>query len=236
MLARDWYYNDRRQVGVDFAADDQAASYDQKQRDSTERARATLMRLGVKPGWRVADIGCGAGILACEAAEMGADVEAIDISPAMLKLTEVHAADKGVAVKTQATGFLSFAYKPNTFDLIVSEYALHQLPDFWKAVAMARVFNALKPGGKFFLRDVVFGCAPDGVERSVDEWTDFILKNHAFSREEVATHIRDEHSTFGWVVEGLLKEARFQLISADYHAPVYGTYLAQRPLTNGGSK
>jgi len=236
MLARDWYYNDRRQVGVDFAADDRTASYDQKQRDTTERARATLQRLGVEPGWRVADIGCGAGILACEAAELGADVEAIDISPAMLKLTEVHAADKGVSVKTQATGFLSFTYTPGTFDLIVSEYALHQLPDFWKAVAMARVFNALKPGGKFFLRDVVFGAAPDGVERSVDEWTDFILKNHAFSREEVATHIRDEHSTFGWVIEGLLKEARFQLISADYYPPVYGTYIAQKPLTNGGSK
>ena len=155
MLARDWYYNDRRRVGVDFAADDRTASYDQKQRDTTERARSVLTRLGVKPGWRVADIGCGAGILACEAAEMGAEVEAIDISPAMLKLTEVHAADKDVTVKTQARGFLSFVYTPGTFDLIVSEYALHQLPDFWKAVAMARVFNALKPGGKFFLRDVV---------------------------------------------------------------------------------
>jgi len=38
------------------------------------------------------------------------------------------------------------------------------------------------------------------------------------------------------VIEGMLKEAGFQLISADYHAPVYGTYLAQKPLTNGGSK
>src|SRR5436190_11224267 len=99
MLARDWYYNDRRQLGVDFAAEDQTASYDRKQRDSAERARGTLKQLGVAPGWRVADIGCGAGIMACEAAQLGADVEAIDISPAMLKLTEVHAADMGVTVK-----------------------------------------------------------------------------------------------------------------------------------------
>jgi 2-polyprenyl-3-methyl-5-hydroxy-6-metoxy-1,4-benzoquinol methylase len=236
MLARDWYYNDRRQVGVDFAAEDQTASYDRKQRDSVERARMTLKQLGVAPGWRVADIGCGAGILVCEAAQMGAQVEAIDISPAMLKLTEVHAADLGVTVKTQATGFLSFDYTPGSFDLIVSEYALHHLPDFWKAVALARVFNALKPGGQFFLRDVVFNSAPDGAERTVDQWTDFILKNHAYSRDEVATHVRDEHSTFGWVIEGLLKEARFSLVSADYHAPVYGTYLAQKPMTNGKSK
>jgi 2-polyprenyl-3-methyl-5-hydroxy-6-metoxy-1,4-benzoquinol methylase len=236
MLARDWYYNDRRQVGVDFAAEDQTASYDRKQRDSTERARATLKQLGVTQGWRVADIGCGAGILACEAAQMGADVDAIDISPAMLRLTEVHAADMGVAVKTQATGFLSFEYTPGTFDLIVSEYALYHLPDFWKAVAIARVHNALKPGGQFFLRDVVFNFAPDGVERSVDEWTDFIRKNHGYPSADMATHIRDEHSTFGWVIEGLLKEARFALESADYLAPVYGTYLARKPLTNGHGK
>src|SRR5262249_22841522 len=115
MLARDWYYNDRRQLGLDFTAEDPAASYDQKQRESAERARATLKRLGVGPGWRVADIGCGTGILVCEAAEMGAEVDAIDISPAMLKLTEVHAREKGVSVKTQATGFLSFDYTPETF-------------------------------------------------------------------------------------------------------------------------
>ena len=44
--------------------------------------------LGVQRGWRVADIGCGNGVLACEAAQMGAEVDAIDISPAMLALAE----------------------------------------------------------------------------------------------------------------------------------------------------
>jgi len=229
MLARDWYYNDRRQLGVDFAAAEQAASHDQTQRDRATQARTILKKLGVRRGWEVADIGCGSGILACEAALMGANVEAIDISPAMLKLTEVLAAEKGVVLKTQATGLLSFSYTPQTFDLIVSEYALHQLPDFWKAVALGRVWNALKPGGRFFLRDVVFNCPPDRAERTVEEWTDFILKNHSHSREEVATHMRDEHSTFGWVIEGLLKEAGFSLASVDYHTPVYGTYLALKP-------
>lgn len=229
MLARDWYYNDRRQIGLDFGTDDPAASYIDRQRESTTRARATLKMLGVKPGWRIADIGCGSGILACEAAKMGAMVDAIDISPAMLKLTEVHAADLGVTLNTQTTGFLSFDYAPGSFDLIVSEYALHHLPDFWKAVALTRVFNALKPGGQFLLRDVVFNCTPDGVERTVEQWTDFIVKNHSFSREDVAIHMRDEHSTFGWVIEGLLKAARFALLSTDYQAPIYATYLAQKP-------
>ena len=95
--------------------------------------------LGVQPGWRVADIGCGNGVLACEAALLGAEVDAIDISPAMLALAKIQARDRKVAIRTQPAGLLSFAYKPNSYDLIVSEFTLHHLPDFWKAVALSRV-------------------------------------------------------------------------------------------------
>ena len=50
---------------------------------------------------------------------------------------------------------MSFAYQPNSYDLIVSEFTLHHLPDFWKAVALARIYGALKPGAQFFLRQAV---------------------------------------------------------------------------------
>src|SRR5271168_4345901 len=119
--------------------------------DSDLRARAALTMLGVKPGWRVADIGCGNGVLACEAALMGAEVDAVDISPAMLALAKIQAGDRKVAIRTQSAGLLSFAYQPNSYDLIVSEFTLHHLPDFWKAVALSRIHNALKPGACFFL-------------------------------------------------------------------------------------
>src|ERR1700751_1078377 len=87
MLARDWYYNQRRQIGLDTAV---ASIYD-RHADSALRARAALTMLGVQKGWRVADIGCGNGVLACEAALMGAEVDAIDISPAMLGRAEISA-------------------------------------------------------------------------------------------------------------------------------------------------
>lgn len=236
MLARDWYYNDRRHVGLDFSAEAQVATYDRRQGDHPDRARAVLKSLGVQPGWTVADIGCGTGGMACEAAAMGATVHAIDISPAMLQMAELRARELDVSILTQSAGFLSFSYEANSFDLMISEFALHHLPDFWKAVALARLFNALKPGGQLFLRDVVFSCKPDGVERNVEQWTDFLLKNHSFSREEFAMHVRDEHSTFGWVIEGLLKEAGFALEQADYRAPVYAAYRAIKPHANGEGK
>ena len=214
MLARDWYYNERRQIGLDSAV---ASIYDRHD-DSDIRARTALTMLGVQRGWRVADIGCGNGVLACEAALMGAEVDAIDISPAMLALAE-----------TQSAGLLSFTYRPDTYDLIVSEFALHHLPDFWKAVALSRIFCALKPGSSFYLRDIVFVSTPDGPERDVAQWADFNIKNHGFARDSVVTHMRDEYSTFGWVIERMLTDVGFTLVSADYHAPLHGTYLLRKP-------
>ena len=229
MLARDWYYNERRQIGLDRAV---ASIYDRHD-NSDLRARAALKMLGVEKGWRVADIGCGNGVLATEAALMGAEVDAIDISPAMLVLAELYARDRKAQIRVQPAGLLSFAYRPNSYDLIVSEFTLHHLPDFWKAVALSRIFAALKPGANFYLRDIVFVRMPDGSERDVEEWADFNIKNHNFERGSVATHMRDEYSTFGWVIEHMLTEVGFNLISVDYHAPLHGTYLLQKPEAGG---
>src|SRR5712672_1535778 len=225
MLARDWYYNQRRQLGLDSAV---ASIYDRHD-DSDIRARAALTMLGVKPGWRVADIGCGNGVFACEAALLGAEVDAIDISPAMLALADLQARNRRVPIRTRPTGLLSFAYEPNSYDLIVSEFTLHHLPDFWKAVALSRIFGALKPGANFYLRDIVFVSTPDGSERNVEAWADFNIKNHDFARDSVITHMRDEYSTFGWVMERMLTDVGFTLVSADYHAPLHGTYLLRKP-------
>src|ERR1700735_2878718 len=158
MRERDWYYNERRQIGLGFAV----ASIDDCDDDRDHRARAALTMLGVERGWRVADIGCGNGVMPCEAAQMGPQVDAIDISPAMLALAEIQARDRKVAIRTQSAGLLSFAYQPNSYDLVVSEFTLHHLPDFWKAVALSRIYGALKPGASFFLRDIVFVRTPDG--------------------------------------------------------------------------
>src|SRR3954452_15939236 len=120
MLARDWYYNQRRQLGLDSAV---ASIYDRHD-DSDLRARAALTMLGVERGWRVADIGCGNGVLACEAALMGAEVDAVDISAAMLALASIYARDRKAQVRTQSAGLLSFTYQPGSYDLIVSEFTL----------------------------------------------------------------------------------------------------------------
>jgi 2-polyprenyl-3-methyl-5-hydroxy-6-metoxy-1,4-benzoquinol methylase len=89
--------HERRQLGLDSAV---ASIYDRHD-DSDFRARAALTMLGVQRGWRWPTIGCGNGVLAVEAALMGAEVDAIDISPAMLALAKIQASDRKVAIRTQ---------------------------------------------------------------------------------------------------------------------------------------
>src|SRR4029078_7986855 len=137
MLARDWYYNQRRQLGLDSAVASICDRYD----DSNLRARAALTMLGVQKGWRLADIGCGNGVLACEAALIGAGVDAIDSSPAMLALANIQPRDRKVAIRTQPAGMLSFAYQPDSYDLIVSEFTLHHLPEFWSTGALQALYG-----------------------------------------------------------------------------------------------
>src|SRR5262245_62608170 len=112
MLARDWYYTARRHVGIDFSAEAQVATYDRRQGDHPDRARSALKSLGATAGWTVADIGCGTGLMACEAAAMDMTVHAIDISPAMLSMAEARARALGVSLIPHSAGLRSFVYAP----------------------------------------------------------------------------------------------------------------------------
>src|SRR5437763_1627470 len=65
--------------------------------------------------------------------------------------------------------------------------------------------------------------------RDAEGWADFSIKNHDFDRDSVVSHMRDEYSTFGWVIERMLSDAGFTIASVDYHAPLHGTYLLRKP-------
>ena len=37
-------------------------------------------------------------------------------------------------------------------------------------------------------------------------------------------HVREEHSTFGWIIEGMLARAGFRIRRTDCGGPAYGDY------------
>jgi len=129
-------------------------------------------------------------------------------------------------VEFRHAGFLSADLPENSIDLITSKFALHHLPDLWKGVALSRLPGFLKPGGRLFLRDVVFSCSPEEFPETAEGWCGWMTGNTGYSRKDVACHIRDEHSTYSWILEGLIRAAGFSLERATYDGSAYGDFLA----------
>lgn len=230
----DWYFDDMKHVGVDFADPVQVATYDARQRSTEVAASQLLDELGLRAGQVFADFGCGTGVLVGQAALRGCEVHAIDISAPMLDAVRQRGEQLGVAgLHLQQAGFLSFELPPHHLDCATTQYALHHLNDFWKLVALQRIRAALKPGSTFMLRDVVYSCPPTELKETVDAWLAWMQEERGYSRDENVAHVRDEHSTFAWVMEGLLERAGFVIEQARYARGVYATYICRR---SGGSR
>jgi len=228
MQRPDWYYDDLKQVGTDFADTAEVATYDERQADTGEDL-TLLRKLGLRSSDIMADIGCGTGLLACTAAALCREVHAVDVSLPMLAATRRRADARSLTnVIPQHAGFLSLDLPAAGLDLITTKFALHHLPDQWKGVALDRLAQALKPRGKLFIRDVVFSCTSAELPVTAEGWITWMLTNTGYDRATVACHIRDEHSTYGWIMEGLIKQAGFELRSVEYSNGVYADYLAVR--------
>jgi SAM-dependent methyltransferase len=114
-------------------------------------------------------------------------------------------------------GFLTYKHGAGLADAMVSVAVLHHLPDFWKLVGLQRAASMLKPGGRFFLFDVVFPSDMNGYEARFDGWIQSMADKVGMEfAAEAETHIREEHSTFDWILEGLLKRAGFIIDQSDY--------------------
>jgi cyclopropane fatty-acyl-phospholipid synthase-like methyltransferase len=227
-----YQYDEFRQVGKDYADAGEAAVYDETHarfRDFEAESAEILDAVALHPNDVLVDIGAGTGTLAVEAARRGFRVYAVDVSEAMLALARAKAEAAGVAdsVTFAHAGFLTYQHAGPGADAVVSMLALHHLPDFWKAIALARIHAALKPRGRFLLVDVV--VADDGAIGHVEA---FVARQEAaggdFLREDVEQHFREEYSTFDWVMRGLLERAGFAIERSGLEDGVIGRYLCAK--------
>ena len=225
-----WYPDEFKMAGVDFEDAGQVEAYDRNQTASTtEKEQALVARLGILPGQTVIDMGAGTGTFAAQAAMAGASVHAVDVSQAMLTYAEGKADEAGVinAVKFHQAGFLSYEHKGDLADVVVTKNALHILPDFWKMTAFLKIAAMLKPGGKFYLRDVVFSFSPAEYESAIDKWIGLVAKpeGEGWTQADFEMHVREEYSTFTWVIEAMLMRSGFDITEANYPSPTYAEYL-----------
>ena len=176
---------------------------------------------------RVVDLGAGAGQFALAAARRFGHVTAVDVSPAMLAvLCERSAAAGLVNLDCVRAGFLSYQHGGPPADGVYTRHALHQLPDFWKALALDRIARMLRPGGVLRLRDLIYDFRPADTEAVFLDWFGRAAADPAegYTSEDYAEHIRTEFSTFRWLLEPMLAAAGFEIVTAEFEGRLYGAY------------
>ncbi len=139
----------------------------------------------------------------------------------MLEATGAKAEMAGVEnVKCIQAGFLSYEHEGELPGFIFTRNALHHLPDFWKAQALRRMAALLRPGGVLRLHDLVFSFDLADADARVAAWLDAASQNSddGWTRTELETHLRREHSTFSWLLEPMIERAGFRVDAAE-HAP-----------------
>jgi ubiquinone/menaquinone biosynthesis C-methylase UbiE len=179
----------------------------------------------------VVDLGAGTGTFALAAAERFGRVVAVDVSPAMLDALRARAAEREVTnLDVVHAGMLSYEHAGEPADAVFSRNVLHQLPDFWKAVALERVTHVLRPRGVLRVRDLIYDFAPSEAEAVIRSWLDGAVDDPAvgYTSDELAEHIRTEHSTYRFLFEPILTAAGFEIVDATYRKRVYGAYTCLR--------
>ncbi|RAP56365.1 bifunctional 2-polyprenyl-6-hydroxyphenol methylase/3-demethylubiquinol 3-O-methyltransferase UbiG [Oleiagrimonas sp. MCCC 1A03011] len=119
-------------------------------------------------GARVADVGCGGGLLSESLAAAGADVVGIDMGEAVIDIARLHLHESELKVdyRVQSSAELAAA-EPESFDAVCCMELIEHVPD--PHALIADLAAMLKPGGRLFLSTLnrtpaAFGAAILGAE------------------------------------------------------------------------
>jgi SAM-dependent methyltransferase len=227
-MTRPWTIDELAHAGPEHLDPGFVAGFDRKQGYPDPAGDlAALREHGISAASTVVDLGAGTGQFALAAAAQVSRVVAVDVSPAMLAALRRRAARAGLPnIECVQAGFLSYEHIGPPADAVFTRNALHQLPDFWKVLALDRIAGLLRPGGVLRLHDLIFDCPPAGAEAVVDAWLEGAAEDPSvgYTRDDFAQHLRTEFSTFRWLFEPMLAAAGFAIVTADFDRQVYGTY------------
>jgi SAM-dependent methyltransferase len=210
------------------------AGYDAKAQADPREDIDILRWHGLGPGTTIVDLGAGTGVFTAAAAATGATVIAVDVSPPMAGHLRNQFADRPNVTVVEA-GFLTYDHGAGEVaggraDFVYCRNALHQLPDFWKAIALSRIASVLRPGGIFRVRDLVFDFEPSEADEFIPAWMAGGVDdpNVGWTPDELAEHVRLEFSTYRWLFEAMLQRTGFEILEVDYVRRAYGAYTCRR--------
>jgi SAM-dependent methyltransferase len=126
--------------------------------------RRLLLKAGLRPGMRVADFGCGAGLVTAQLAQIvgpEGQVVGVDASSAQIAQARARLNGRGTNVSFVEASATDTGLPPESFDLIYSRFLLIHLADpEW---ALREMRSLLKPGGILVCEDgdlTTAGSAP----------------------------------------------------------------------------
>lgn len=213
----EWYFNEK-QIGVDYSDSEITKEYDkqhQKFRNFQVEAEDIVEKLYITKEDVVLDFGCGTGEIALNLAKYCKKVICVDISHTMLNILKIKAEEQNITnIETHCGGFLSYKHEGEKVDKIVSKFALHHLPDFWKSIALLNMAQILKAEGKLYYSDVVFTFDPNDNEKAINTMVEDLRCAAGDSMaHETLIHIKDEFSTYDWIMDGLFEKTGFSIDS-----------------------
>jgi SAM-dependent methyltransferase len=202
-----WELDELAHAGHEHLDPTYVAGYDQKAQTDWSEDVTELQALGIGASSTVVDLGAGTGTFAEAIAPHVQRVIAVDVSEAMVARMR----ERGI--EAVQAGFLTYEHKGDSADAVTTRNALHHLPDFWKALALSRIAQTLRPGGVLLLRDIFFSFAPGEARTCIQRWIDSAPTDptRGWTSAQLAEHVRTEHSTFTWLLEPMLERAGFEV-------------------------
>jgi len=120
---------------------------------------------------RILDLGCGAGMSTLPLADAypGAEIYAVDIAAPMLRYAHGRSEAMGVPVHYSQQNAAETNFEDSSFDLIVSNLLLHEVPQKLTRRIIAECYRLLTPGGVHVHNDMV-GWPSDPFQEFMAEW------------------------------------------------------------------
>lgn len=117
--------------------------------------RRLVEQVGLQPGHRVLDLGCGTATLTIllKQRQPQSTVVGLDGDPVVLARARNKAAEAGVDISFDEGMAYQLPYPDRSFDRVVASLLLHHLTSDNKRRALAETFRVLKPGGQLHIAD-----------------------------------------------------------------------------------
>jgi len=110
----------------------------------------------LQPGERVLEVGCGTGVITLLAkARVGPTGQVYGIDPAapMIQRARAKAARQGLPIDFQIGSIEQLAFPDHSFDVVLSSFMMHMVPDKVKRRGLTEIVRVLKPGGRLLVVD-----------------------------------------------------------------------------------